>query len=420
EEASGGGDDFELDFGDESEEASGGGDDFELDFGDESEEASGGGDDFELDFGDESEEASGGDDFELDMGDDSSGADAGEGEFELDLDFEGEPEGASDEDDFGFELDDDGSGAGEGEGEFSLDLGEKPVESEKTSKGDDFEFDLDFEDDANDETMVVDLDSEPKAEPAEQAKGDDFDFNFDMDDGEGEKPAEEGDLTQVYEMGVPEDGEPSGQTKKTAEPPGVPGKKEKSAKADKKKKSKKPAKTKKRSPVFALLAVLLLLGGGGFGVYTYRDAVVPHVAKIPGGNNILKIFGISTKKGINPIEEGVNYKFVENSQYGDLFVITGEVINEFSVPHKSIKVTGRILAQGKVAEEETVFCGNLLPDTELSELNLDDIKKRLNSPSGRNTKVNPGNKLPFMIVFPSRPDMEEYTIKVEGSSPVQG
>ncbi|MCP4113526.1 MAG: hypothetical protein GY749_49705 [Desulfobacteraceae bacterium] len=84
-------------------------------------------------------------------------------------------------------------------------------------------------------------------------------------------------------------------------------------------------------------------------------------------------------------------------------------------------MTGRIISTNReIAEEETVFCGNLLPDTELSKLSLDDIKKRLNNPSGGNTKVNPGNKLPFMIVFPSRSDMGEYIIEVEGSSPVQG
>ncbi|MCP4109689.1 MAG: DUF3426 domain-containing protein [Desulfobacteraceae bacterium] len=125
------------------------------------------------------------------------------------------------------------------------------------------------------------------------------------------------------------------------------------------------------------------------------------------------------KGSITAIEENIDYKFVENSHYGNLFVITGEVINEFSIPRKSIKVTGRILAQGKVAEEETVLCGNSLSDTELSELKLDDIKNLLNNPSGGNKKVDPGNKLSFMIVFPSRPDMEEYRIKVEESSPVQ-
>ncbi len=168
------------------------------------------------------------------------------------------------------------------------------------------------------------------------------------------------------------------------------------------------------------LIVFFLIGG----IYTQRDTVLPYIKRIPGAANILKKIGIDgateDQGQIAAILESVKYKFVENSQSGNLFVITGEVINEFSVPRKSIKVTGKILGQGqKVAKEETVLCGNLLSDTELSNFKLDEIKKRLNNPSGGNKKVDPRNKLSFMIVFPSQPDMEEYTITVESSSPVQ-
>ncbi|MCP4351055.1 MAG: DUF3426 domain-containing protein [Desulfobacterales bacterium] len=178
---------------------------------------------------------------------------------------------------------------------------------------------------------------------------------------------------------------------------------------------------RKRSPILALLMVFLIIGG----VYTQRDKVLPYIIKIPGADIVTDMLGmgmnVQDEDRISAIEEKIDYKFVENSHSGNLFVITGEIINKSSVPHEAIRVTGRIISTNReIAEEETVFCGNLLPDSELSELNLDDIKNRLNNPSGGNTKVNPGSKLPFMIVFPSRSDMGEYIIEVEGSSPVQG
>ena len=67
------------------------------------------------------------------------------------------------------------------------------------------------------------------------------------------------------------------------------------------------------------------------------------------------------------------------------------------------------------------FCGNVLSDIELSNLEVAVIKKRLSNRLGdnqSNMRVKPGQELPFMIVFANLPrNLEEFAIEAEGSVP---
>ena len=85
-------------------------------------------------------------------------------------------------------------------------------------------------------------------------------------------------------------------------------------------------------------------------------------------------------------------------------------------------MTGKLYKKGKnLVQKETVFCGNVLSDIELSNLDLLAIKKRLSNRLGDNNsniKVKPSQELPFMIVFGNLPaDLEEFAIEAEGSAP---
>ena len=107
---------------------------------------------------------------------------------------------------------------------------------------------------------------------------------------------------------------------------------------------------------------------------------------------------------------------------GKLFAVTGKIKNGYSNARSYIKVTGKLYTKGKnLVQEETVFCGNVLSDIELSNLELSAIKKRLSNRIGDNNsniKVKPGQTLQFMIIFSNLPsNLEEFAVEAEGSVP---
>lgn len=181
----------------------------------------------------------------------------------------------------------------------------------------------------------------------------------------------------------------------------------------------KPAVEKRISKPLIVLLILVLLGGGGYGIYVlldYMNIEIPFVSKYfkpqvsdPAGN--LKIDTLDVESA-----------FVKNSKAGKLFKITGKIKNGYSDARSYISVTGKLYTKGKnLVQEETVFCGNVLSDIELSNLELSAIKKRLSNRVGDNNSnvgVKPGQELPFMIVFSNLPvNLEEFAIEAKGSIP---
>jgi hypothetical protein len=121
----------------------------------------------------------------------------------------------------------------------------------------------------------------------------------------------------------------------------------------------------------------------------------------------------------------INSKFILNVKAGKLFVITGRVKNGYSDNRRFISVAGKLFTKGKkLAKTETVFCGNVLSDIELSNMEFEAIKKRLSNRFGDNRsnfQVAPGKELPFMIVFSDLPDnLEEFAIEAAGSTSTAG
>jgi hypothetical protein len=124
---------------------------------------------------------------------------------------------------------------------------------------------------------------------------------------------------------------------------------------------------------------------------------------------------------IVPLGNTINGNFVDNAKSGQLFVIKGHIKNDYDHPRSYIKVTGKIfLKSKKMAKQATVYCGNMLSNSELASLDMAAINKKLSSRSGdrrSNFKVSTGKKVPFMIVFDKLPhNLDEYTVEVEGST----
>ncbi len=179
----------------------------------------------------------------------------------------------------------------------------------------------------------------------------------------------------------------------------------------------KPAMKKRISKPLIAFLILVLLGGGCYGIYVFLDFMN---IKIPFVSDYLKP-QVSDPAGnlkINTLD--IDSAFVKNKKAGKLFVITGKIKNGDSDVRSYIRVTGKLYAKGKVlVQKDTVFCGNVLSDIELSNLKLSAIKKRLLNRLGdnkSNMRVKPGQELPFMVVFANLPNnLEEFAVEVEGS-----
>ena len=193
-------------------------------------------------------------------------------------------------------------------------------------------------------------------------------------------------------------------------------------------------KSRSKKPV--LVAVLLLfLTGGLLIVPNMLGIKIPYISdiKIPYLSDLdMKIPYLSDKLNpkekdvagnlkIIPLGETIAARFVNDSQGNPRFVIHGKIKNDYDHPRSFIKITGKIYQEGgKLAKTETVFCGNVLSDSELTGMKIAAINKRLHNRFGdkkSNLKVKTGKAIPFMIVFDKLPqNLDEYTIEVDGSS----
>ena len=179
-----------------------------------------------------------------------------------------------------------------------------------------------------------------------------------------------------------------------------------------------PAKERRISKPLVVLLILALLAGGSYGTYVLLDFMN---IEIPFISDYIKP-KVSDPAGSLKIDTlDVTSKFLLNVKDGKLFVITGRVKNGYSDVRRSISINGRLYKKGKILDQtETVFCGNFLSDIELSNIELEAIKKRLSNRFGdnkSNMQIQPGGELPFMIIFSNLPDdLEEFSIEVAGST----
>ncbi len=151
-----------------------------------------------------------------------------------------------------------------------------------------------------------------------------------------------------------------------------------------------------------------------------------------GGYALLNSMGIISKQETSSINDPGNLKirpfdvtsrFIDNVNAKKLFIITGKVKNDYPSARGYIKVLGKLYTKDNaMVKAETVFCGNIISDPDLLEFELSAINRRLMNPTGDNninSKVMPGDAIPFMIVFANLPEnLEEFTLEVVSSSQI--
>jgi len=188
-----------------------------------------------------------------------------------------------------------------------------------------------------------------------------------------------------------------------------------------------PARKKSRAGMFALWTLLVVVA---------IPAVLYFVVFPPLGERLLKAGGqgwqsvLSTLGFSGPAErlpvtaqvklQDVRQRILENYILGPVRVVEGKAVNGAEFPISRVQVKAEILdAYAVVLSERVCYAGNILNDDELVTMTEEEIKIRLSLPEGRdqsNDRVEPGGKIPFMVVFSGDPKgMMKTVVKIVGA-----
>ena len=245
----------------------------------------------------------------------------------------------------------------------------------------------------------------------EESKQEDIDQDKTPGEDTAEKIEEEKEPSKTFNMGVTPDEQ---EAEKAIEPIDKP---EKGALTEKSEPPKVVANKRISMPVLLLLLAALLIGGA-YGTYKLLDSVG---INIPFVSNLLKP-EVQDAGNLKIHTSDINNKFVENSKIGKLLVITGKAKNGYSDARSYISITGKLYTKGKIlSKTKTVYCGTILSELELQNMDLDSINNRLSNRFGdnkSNIKVKADAIIPFMVVFADLPENpDEFTIEAAGSFP---
>ncbi|HTP65578.1 MAG TPA: DUF3426 domain-containing protein [Geobacteraceae bacterium] len=180
---------------------------------------------------------------------------------------------------------------------------------------------------------------------------------------------------------------------------------------------------KKGRSIFSIavtvVIVLIVLAVAGIGVYVLKEG--PVAFDRLGLSFLAKWAGVEV-----PSEGGIAIKnpqgaFMVNKEAGEIFVVTGEAVNNFKKPRASIQVKGSVLgAKGEILAQKTAYCGNVLSKEQLATMPVAKIEESMGSPFGDsliNLGVQPGKSIPFVIVFTNVPKTSaEFSVEVVGST----
>lgn len=344
------------------------------------------------------------------------------GPMDIKLDSEEAPAAEESEDDLVFDFEPE---SGE-DGEMVLE-----VEPDEDANRDDGAFEMSLEEpDAGEETEELDVGfDDDGAEPGAAADDDD-------------RQQQEEVITPLVEVDSALEPEFEDEPPAVTPPPLESSAEERGAGLDD---TLKPAQRKRVSAPLLVLLIIMLLGGAGYGSFLlmdrmgievpyldkitpyidkitpYMDKVTPYIDKIPyiGQSRQPQVEDPGNLK-MTPIE--IQSRFVSNQQAGKLFVIQGQVRNDYPEPRSFVSVNGKLYAKGKKqVSSKTVYCGNTLTTKEIAKMGMVEVDKQLSNRSGAggiNTQIKPGQPVPFVIVFDKLPDsLDEFTVTVVNSSP---
>lgn len=141
-----------------------------------------------------------------------------------------------------------------------------------------------------------------------------------------------------------------------------------------------------------ILLLLAALGGGGY--YAYPTVM-----------EMIQSRGQQAEGTLTPAN--VQVKVLNRTDGKIIYSVRGEVRNESAGNVGMIQVEAQFRnASGDVLSKVTSFCGNLLEDSELISLDLNEIRADLQNELGQslsNASIDPGRAVPFLIVLDNPP-----------------
>jgi predicted Zn finger-like uncharacterized protein len=134
---------------------------------------------------------------------------------------------------------------------------------------------------------------------------------------------------------------------------------------------------------------------------------------------------ITTQEAGRITVRSVEASFVKNKKTGDLLVISGEAVNEYSKPRAAIQIKGIVFgANGEEVASKIAFCGNPLSREQLSTMTMEKIEAAMANQFGdslANMEVAPGDAIQFVIVIPKPPaGATDYGVEPVGSTVATG
>ncbi|HOG12488.1 MAG: zinc-ribbon domain-containing protein [Smithellaceae bacterium] len=188
-----------------------------------------------------------------------------------------------------------------------------------------------------------------------------------------------------------------------------------------------PARKKNRPWMFALWTLLVVVVIPAVFYFVVFPPLGERLLKAggQGWESVLSALGFSQPAERLPVTaqvklQDVRQRVLENYILGPVRIVEGKAVNEAEFPISRVQVRAEILdAYAVVLGERVSYAGNILNDDELITMTEEEMRIRLSLPEGRdqsNDRVEPGGKIPFMVVFTGNPPgMIKTVVRIAGA-----
>jgi uncharacterized membrane protein len=170
------------------------------------------------------------------------------------------------------------------------------------------------------------------------------------------------------------------------------------------------------------VSVIIIIALTGAGLYLLQSGpVAMYRFESLGLGFVAKWFGMeSPEEGRIAIRNPLA-AFHLNKEAGEIFVVTGEVVNSYKKSRASIHVKVSLFdKKGAVLLQKTAYCGNKLSNEQLETLTMAKMESIMNNQFGdslANLGVQPGHAIGFVVAMDKVPkEAVDFGVEVAGST----
>jgi hypothetical protein len=121
----------------------------------------------------------------------------------------------------------------------------------------------------------------------------------------------------------------------------------------------------------------------------------------------------------------VKASYIKNTKLGEVLVVSGEALNEFSKSRAALQVKVTVFdAAEQTVVTKSAYCGNPLTEEQLESMPLDKIEAAMANQFGdslANMEVAPGKAIPFVVVLAKLPKgAKDFGVQSAGSTVATG